>query len=97
MQGLDIFKKDFLFVPIHDHLHWSLLIVCNPGADPDDPTRTPCMLHLDSMTGMPCSLSMPLAQHDIYLQFTRSMCFCEPHETLELAKRCVGQQMQVSK
>ncbi|KAK9906862.1 hypothetical protein WJX75_009356 [Coccomyxa subellipsoidea] len=50
-KGLDIFKKDFLFVPIHDHLHWSLLIVCNPGADPDDPTRTPCMLHLDSMTG----------------------------------------------
>ncbi|CAL8462561.1 g2094 [Coccomyxa elongata] len=52
-KALDIFEKDFLFVPIHDHLHWSLLIVCNPGADPADPSKTPCMLHLDSMSGMP--------------------------------------------
>lgn len=36
-------------MPIHDHLHWSLLIICHPGADPADSTVTPCMLHLDSM------------------------------------------------
>jgi Ulp1 family protease len=28
---VDIFSKDFLFIPIHDALHWSLLIVCFPG------------------------------------------------------------------
>ncbi|BDA46428.1 probable Sentrin-specific protease 7 at N-terminal half [Coccomyxa sp. Obi] len=50
-KALDIFEKDFLFVPIHDHLHWSLLIVCNPGADSSDTSKTPCMLHLDSMSG----------------------------------------------
>ncbi len=58
LQALDIFEKDFLFVPIHDHLHWSLLIVCNPGADPADPSKTPCMLHLDSMSGMPHHMCM---------------------------------------
>jgi Ulp1 family protease len=31
LQGVDIFAKDFLFIPIHDALHWSLIIVCHPG------------------------------------------------------------------
>lgn len=30
-RGVDIFAKDYIFVPIHDHLHWSLLIICHPG------------------------------------------------------------------
>jgi hypothetical protein len=33
-KGVDLFAKDFLFVPIHDNLHWSLIIVCHPGAEP---------------------------------------------------------------
>mmetsp|Transcript_32464 Transcript_32464/g.91996 ORF Transcript_32464/g.91996 Transcript_32464/m.91996 type:complete len:1169 (+) Transcript_32464:431-3937(+) len=45
----DIFAKDFLFVPIHDALHWSLAIVCHPGAVPD--SRSSCILLLDSMLG----------------------------------------------
>ena len=48
-QGLDIFAKDFLFVPIHDHLHWSLLVICHPGATRAPGGPAPCMLHLDSM------------------------------------------------
>lgn len=51
LQDVDIFAKEFLFVPIHDHLHWSLLVICNPGADPSDLTRTSCMLHMDSLLG----------------------------------------------
>lgn len=31
---VDIFDKDYVFVPIHDALHWSLIIICHPGADP---------------------------------------------------------------
>ena len=31
-RGVDIFEKDYVFVPIHDHLHWSLMIICHPGA-----------------------------------------------------------------
>ena len=30
-QDVDVFAKDFLFVPIHDALHWSLAVVCFPG------------------------------------------------------------------
>lgn len=56
-QGLDIFAKDFLFVPIHDHLHWSLLVICHPGATWAPGAPAPCMLHLDSMaSAQPASL-----------------------------------------
>lgn len=31
LQGIDIFSKDYLFVPVHDALHWSLVIICHPA------------------------------------------------------------------
>jgi Ulp1 family protease len=31
MQSVDIFSKDFLFIPIHEGLHWSLVVVTHPG------------------------------------------------------------------
>jgi hypothetical protein len=31
LQGVDVFAKDFLLVPIHDALHWSLAIICHPA------------------------------------------------------------------
>jgi pyruvate/2-oxoglutarate dehydrogenase complex dihydrolipoamide acyltransferase (E2) component len=34
LQDVKIFQKDFLFVPIHDVLHWSLVIVCHPALLP---------------------------------------------------------------
>eukprot|EP00775_Hariotina_reticulata_P010667 gene10667-10826_t len=34
-KGVDIFQKDFLFVPIHDVLHWSLAIICHPALLPE--------------------------------------------------------------
>lgn len=54
-QHVDIFAKDFLFVPIHEALHWSLAIVCHPGrwmmrgqgAEGGDAV----ILHLDSLAG----------------------------------------------
>ena len=52
MQGVDIFSKDFLLVPIHDALHWSLIIVCHPGLDFEKSDRKPYILHLDSMEGI---------------------------------------------
>ena len=52
-QYVDIFAKEYLLMPIHDHLHWSLLLICFPGLPQDaDPERTPCMLHLDSLPGV---------------------------------------------
>ncbi|KAI8112490.1 hypothetical protein M9434_003813 [Picochlorum sp. BPE23] len=54
----DMFSKDFLFIPIHDQLHWSLIIVCHPGAQIKMPTcnvkevknhEEAFMIHLDSL------------------------------------------------
>ncbi len=28
---IDVFEKKFIFIPINDHLHWSLCVVVNPG------------------------------------------------------------------
>jgi hypothetical protein len=36
-KDVDIFSKDYLIVPVHEALHWSLAVVCHPGADPADP------------------------------------------------------------
>lgn len=33
-KGKDIFSADFIFVPVHDALHWSLAILCHVGKDP---------------------------------------------------------------
>mmetsp|Transcript_13776 Transcript_13776/g.51397 ORF Transcript_13776/g.51397 Transcript_13776/m.51397 type:complete len:666 (-) Transcript_13776:132-2129(-) len=59
-KNLDIFEKDFLFIPIVQDLHWSLAVVCHPAKLPGLPTaRTDgakpsddgviCMLMLDSL------------------------------------------------
>ena len=31
-KGFDVFEKDFVFVPINMSLHWSLAVICYPGA-----------------------------------------------------------------
>ena len=31
-KNIDLFSKDFIFVPINEALHWSLAIICKPGA-----------------------------------------------------------------
>jgi hypothetical protein len=60
---VDIFSKDFLFVPICESLHWTLAIVCYPSAvaslDAPDAAGGPVdargrrhtILYLDSMGG----------------------------------------------
>ncbi|DBA66333.1 TPA: hypothetical protein ACH3X2_002325 [Trebouxia sp. C0005] len=57
-KGVDIFSKDFLLIPIHDALHWSLIIVCHPGLDFQSGDRRPYILHLDSMQGSCHNLSV---------------------------------------
>jgi sentrin-specific protease 7 len=45
---VDIFSKDFIFVPVNKNLHWSLAIICHPsGMD-----ATPVILHYDSLQGV---------------------------------------------
>ncbi|KAJ0235912.1 ubiquitin-like-specific protease 2B [Hirschfeldia incana] len=54
---VDMFGKDYIFVPVNFNLHWSLIIICHPGevancTDLDlDSTKVPCILHMDSIKG----------------------------------------------
>jgi sentrin-specific protease 7 len=52
-QKVDIFSKDYVFIPICEKLHWTLAVVCFPGAQPTELRGTvqqvPCILHLNSI------------------------------------------------
>lgn len=45
-KGVKLFEKAYIFLPIHDKYHWSLVIICIP--DKEDGTG-PSVLHLDSL------------------------------------------------
>ena len=47
-KGVDVFEKEFLLIPVHSGLHWSLAIVCYAGFDQSE--RDPMILHMDSLT-----------------------------------------------
>ncbi|KAK3148823.1 hypothetical protein QOZ80_3AG0209180 [Eleusine coracana subsp. coracana] len=55
---INIFEKDFLFVPVNFGLHWSLIVVCYPGevvtlkdGSAKLSAKLPCILHMDSLKG----------------------------------------------
>ena len=60
-RGVDVFAKKFLLVPIVEHLHWSLAVVCHPGelaraasarasgGEPDASRPRPCIVFMDSL------------------------------------------------
>ncbi|XP_010475816.1 PREDICTED: probable ubiquitin-like-specific protease 2B isoform X1 [Camelina sativa] len=53
---VDMFSKDYIFVPVNFNLHWSLIVICHPGevancTDLDDSKKVPCILHMDSIKG----------------------------------------------
>ncbi|KAI3988725.1 hypothetical protein MKX01_001497 [Papaver californicum] len=45
-KGVNIFQKAYLLVPIHENLHWSLVIICIPDRKDES---GPIILHLDSL------------------------------------------------
>lgn len=45
-KGVNLFEKAYVLIPIHQDLHWSLIIICIP--DKDDESG-PIILHLDSL------------------------------------------------
>ncbi|KAF3663793.1 putative xyloglucan endotransglucosylase/hydrolase protein 33-like [Capsicum annuum] len=53
-KGVNIFEKAYIFIPIHEDAHWSLIIICIP--DKEDQWG-PIILHLDSL-GLHCSSSL---------------------------------------
>lgn len=53
IKNVDIWDTDLLLIPIHDRLHWSLLVVYHAGLllhpnDGEKDGRIPCLLHVDS-------------------------------------------------
>ncbi|KAE8666763.1 putative ubiquitin-like-specific protease 2B [Hibiscus syriacus] len=55
---LDMFGKDYIFIPVNFNLHWSLIVICHPGEvagfkdeDLDKSSKVPCILHMDSIRG----------------------------------------------
>ncbi|XP_022131769.1 probable ubiquitin-like-specific protease 2B isoform X2 [Momordica charantia] len=55
---VDLFDKDYIFIPINFNLHWSLMVICHPGEvagysneDLVKSKKVPCILHMDSIKG----------------------------------------------
>ncbi|XP_062203173.1 probable ubiquitin-like-specific protease 2B [Phragmites australis] len=55
---INVFEKDFLFIPVNFNLHWSLIVICYPGevatfkdGDTEVSDKVPCILHMDSLKG----------------------------------------------
>ncbi|KAL6964223.1 Ulp1 peptidase [Sarracenia purpurea var. burkii] len=55
---VDLFGKDYIFIPVNFSLHWSLIVICHPGdianiedEDVEKLPKVPCILHMDSMKG----------------------------------------------
>lgn len=55
---VNIFEKDYLFIPVNYNLHWSLIVICHPGEvanfndeNVDQSVKLPCILHMDSIRG----------------------------------------------
>ncbi|KAL7133073.1 hypothetical protein ABFS83_12G116500 [Erythranthe nasuta] len=53
-KGVNIFEKAYIFLPIHESHHWSLVIICIPNKEDES---GPIILHLDSL-GMHISKSI---------------------------------------
>ncbi|KAK6922173.1 Ulp1 protease family, C-terminal catalytic domain, partial [Dillenia turbinata] len=45
-KGVNIFKKAYILLPIHENIHWSLAIICMPDKEDESGPR---ILHLDSL------------------------------------------------
>ncbi|XP_020537888.1 probable ubiquitin-like-specific protease 2A isoform X2 [Jatropha curcas] len=55
---VNLFEKDYIFIPVNYSLHWSLIVVCHPGDvacfiddESERALRVPCILHMDSIKG----------------------------------------------
>ncbi|KAI7727773.1 hypothetical protein M8C21_018404 [Ambrosia artemisiifolia] len=55
---VDVFQKDYIYIPVNFRLHWSLIIICHPGEvvnftddEIECSQKVPCILHMDSIKG----------------------------------------------
>ncbi|KAL1564608.1 Ulp1 peptidase [Salvia divinorum] len=57
-RNVNLFEKDYIFIPINFSLHWSLIIICHLGEaahlkskNTDQASKVPRILHMDSIRG----------------------------------------------
>ncbi|KAI3445786.1 hypothetical protein Pfo_002451 [Paulownia fortunei] len=57
-RNVNVFEKDYIFIPVNFSLHWSLIVICHPGEvanlkdkGMDASSNVPCILHMDSIRG----------------------------------------------
>ncbi|XP_068312831.1 probable ubiquitin-like-specific protease 2B isoform X4 [Pyrus communis] len=55
---VDLFERDYIFIPINFNLHWSLIVICHLGEVPKhndgesgNSLKVPCIIHMDSIKG----------------------------------------------
>ncbi|XP_022012411.1 probable ubiquitin-like-specific protease 2B isoform X1 [Helianthus annuus] len=55
---VNLFEKDYVFIPINYNYHWSLIVMCHLGEvatyedeDVNESMNVPCVLHMDSLRG----------------------------------------------
>uniref|UniRef100_A0A5B6Z6E4 Putative ubiquitin-like-specific protease 2B isoform X2 n=1 Tax=Davidia involucrata TaxID=16924 RepID=A0A5B6Z6E4_DAVIN len=55
---VNLFEKDYVFIPVNFNYHWSLIVICHPGEvaefqdeDVEKSLKVPCILHMDSIKG----------------------------------------------
>ncbi|OIV97855.1 hypothetical protein TanjilG_12612 [Lupinus angustifolius] len=55
---VNLFDKDYIFIPVNFNLHWSLIVICHPGEavnfngkEVEKSLKVPCILHMDSIKG----------------------------------------------
>uniref|UniRef100_A0A667Z3P7 Si:dkey-100n23.3 n=1 Tax=Myripristis murdjan TaxID=586833 RepID=A0A667Z3P7_9TELE len=69
---VDIFKKDFLFVPVNQEAHWYLVVICFPGLDEPqfEPwTASPASNsseNMDKLTGMFLTLQASIVSLKVF-------------------------------
>ncbi|KAK8465265.1 hypothetical protein PHAVU_009G037600 [Phaseolus vulgaris] len=55
---VNLFAKDYIFIPVNFNLHWSLIVICHPGEvvnfndkELHNSLKVPSILHMDSIKG----------------------------------------------
>jgi len=66
---INIFEKDFIFLPVNNNEHWDLIVVCYPHRLFSQDNELPFILYLDSL----CRMDSSLYSSMLYQFFTREL------------------------
>ena len=73
-----VIMQDFVFVPVHSGLHWSLVIICHPGVVP--PTSAAADHEIIDIDGEPAS--KPVAASPVTQEDFQAAAPCAPEDSV---------------